>query len=270
MFFDNRAKEISSLIKSHNEEILKGIYDIHMEVLKNTNDEVQYFRTFFPLFQSYINNLNILPHYLRFHCRTIEVHQKPVLTLGDNKSCELGDYFINIIYKHNTEILGEKIIIYQHKRTKSNYWKIDQKQLDLLKNWDTFCFGRTINKKLFYKLKPTRPEFGSYILIKSIENFFISNIFGTAYDISEIQTHNRIHVKDVDKFYYSSICAFFNQLIWEIGEPIIPNTEIFEFKDALYKYVGWKNSDGMKFINRKKESFEKKFFGIEILVSREQ
>lgn len=181
MYFNNHGKTISAKIKSHNDTIVNNFWLLHTAALK-TRTEVQYFRHFFPAFQNYLNALRIPG--VTFQCRTKEIHSSPLVTYGTSQTCELGDYILVVKYKMGNVLIGQKTIIYQLKRTHTNSWVINQKQLTLLKNWPTFNFGRTTAGKNTFTLRPTRPEYGSFVLIKEIhQSAFQSNIFATAYDI---------------------------------------------------------------------------------------
>lgn len=193
MFFNNHGKEISSKIKSQNRTILRDVTHLHIDAVNCTRTEIQYFRHFFPAFESYMNGLRI--DGVTFNCRTKEIHSSPLVTYGVRKTCELGDYIIVVKYKHNGVLIGRKTIIYQLKRSHSNSWSFDQKQLTLLKDWPTFNFGRRLNALNTFTLRPTRPEYGSFVLINDLKlGLSKSNIFGTAYDIFQNQIRNRVHV----------------------------------------------------------------------------
>ena len=236
MFFNDDAKEISALIKSHNQEIIKEFIDIHEKAVSNTRTELQYFRTFFPALEMYLNSLRIPGAY--FQCRTREIHGKPMITFGTRQTCELGDYFIVVKYKKNNTLIGQKTIVYQLKRSHTNSWSINQRQLYFLKNWPSFNFGRIYNGFNSFRLRPTRPEFGSYVLINDLfKGFYESNIYGTAHDIHNNQNGTRIQLRDKQKFYYSSLFSYFNLLTWENGEPILPNTDMGDFNSILYNYI---------------------------------
>lgn len=269
MFFNDDAKDISAIIKSHNRDIIDEFGRIHIDSVRTTRTELQYFRAFFPALESYMNSLRIPGAY--FSCRTREIHGKPMVTFGPRTTCELGDYFVVVQYKKNNFLIGQKAIVYQLKRSHTTSWNINQRQLSFLKNWPSFNFGRTPNGLNSFRLRPTRPEYGSYVLINDLSRGFReSNIYGTAYDIDNNQNGTRVRMLDKEKFYYCSLFSYFNLLTWENGEPISPNTDIGDFHSALYRYMNWEqNSDG-EFDNVRKTSGEGGFWGIEITVSTEQ
>ena len=100
MFFNDDAKKISALIKTHNQEIIREFVDIHENAVLATRTELQYFRAFFPALETYLNSIRIPGAY--FNCRTREIHGKPMVTFGPRQTCELGDYFIVVKYKRIT------------------------------------------------------------------------------------------------------------------------------------------------------------------------
>jgi hypothetical protein len=229
---------------------------------------VQYFRNFFPAFESYLNGQRIPG--LSFDCRTKEIHSSPLVNYGPSKTCELGDYIIIVKYRIRGVVIGEKIIIYQLKRTHKNSWSIDQKQLTLLKDWPTFSFGRRLKVINSFSLRPTRPEFGSFVLIKDPKNGpHRSTLFGTAYDVFNNQTGHTVRISDNDKFYPYGLFSYFKLLTWEIGEPIIPNTDIADLISALYRYMEWEEDPPDEFIRFEKKGEENSFWGIEINVNSE-
>ena len=274
MYFSKDGKEISAAIKEHNKKIIRVLAHMHLMSLLTTTNEVAYFRSFFPNMASYFNSLT-LPG-VRFSCRAKEIHQSPYVKPAVGPSCELGDYFIIVKYMKGSTLVGRKKIIFQLKRSYNNSWSISQPQLSLLRDWPTFSFGRTFKGTSSFNLRPTRPEYGSFVLVRkktgliNRKNFNISNLFGTAFDISRIQQRKRISVNDEDRFYYSGVCAYFNLLTWEIGEPIIGNTDISDFTSALYRYMEWEEDPPEEFKGFQKEGEEKAFWGIEITVSTDQ
>ncbi|SHE54473.1 hypothetical protein [Chryseobacterium sp. OV279] len=269
MFFNDDAKEISAIIKSYNKEILLNFIKIHINAVSTTRNEIQYFRTFFPALETYLNSVRIPSVY--FTCRTREIHGKPMVTFGSRNTCELGDYFIVVKYIKNNILIGQKTIIYQLKRSHTNSWKIDQRQLNFLKNWPSFNFGRTQNGSNSFRLRPTRPEYGSYVLINDLDKgLHESNIYGTAYDIHNNQEAGRIQLTNKQKFYYCSLLSYFNLMTWENGEPIIQNTDIGDFNLALYRYMGWEQNEDDEFKNFNKKNSEESFWGIELTIGTEQ
>ncbi len=268
MFFNNQGKEISSRIKSHKQRLIFNFIRLHIDAINKTRTEVQYFRHFFPALQTYLNGLRIPG--ANFSCRVKEIHGSPLVTYGARQTCELGDYIIIVKYKNNGMLVGQKTIVYQLKRSHRKSWDIDQRQLTLLKNWPTFNFGRRQNSANSFTLRPTRPEYGSFVLVNDLRfGLFESNIFGTAYDIFQNQNRNRIQVSDVDKFYYCGIISYMSLLAWEIGEPIIPNTDISDFTSALYRYMEWEEDPPDEFIKYERKGEDHSFWGIEITVGTE-
>jgi hypothetical protein len=268
MYFNNDGKIISAKIRSHNNKIFHDFWSLHSAALA-TRTEIQYFRHFFPALQNYINALRI-PGVL-FQCRAKEIHSSPLVTYGTGKTCELGDYILIVKYKNRNVLIGKKLIIYQLKRTHTNSWSIDQKQLKLLRDWPTFCFGRTTVGKNTYTLRPTRPEYGSFVLIRDNHPIeFYSDVYGSAYDISNNQFGKSVRFTDIHKFHYSGLFSYFKLLTWEIGEPIIENTDIADFTSALYRYMEWEEDPPNEFIQYEKKGEENSFWGIEITVSAEE
>lgn len=269
MFFNDEAKEISALIKSYNQEIIKEFVNIHEYAVSSTRTELQYFRAFFPALETYLNSLRIPGTY--FNCRTREIHGTPMVTFGPRQTCELGDYFIVVKYLKNNILIGQKTIVYQLKRSHTNSWNINQRQLHFLKNWPSFNFGRTYHGINSFRLRPTRPEYGSYVLINSLyKGFFESNIYGTAYDIYNNQNGTRVQLRDKQKFYYCSLFSYFNLLTWENGEPITPNTDIEDFNSALYRYMNWEQNEEDEFKNFNKNTSKNSFWGVEITIGIEE
>lgn len=247
MYFSNDGKLISSKIKCENVSILTNLLNLHQTALLSTHTEVNYFRNFFPAFETYVNSIRI-PGII-FNCKTKELHASPFVTFEKSKCCELGDYLINVEYKKTGVTIGKKSIVYQFKRSKKN-WKIDQTQLYFLKNWPTFNFGKKLNPSETITINPTRPEFGSYVLVNDIKyGPFVSNIFGSAYEIHNNKTGKIVTISSYNNFYYNSIISYFNLLIWEIGEPI--SEDIRLFIEKLYDYKKWdleaKDEDEVKF-----------------------
>lgn len=268
MFFNNYGKEISSKIKSHGQFILNDFYSFHFNAVNNTRTEIQYFRHFFPALETYLNGVNISG--LSFTCRTKEIHGSPIVTYGVGKSCELGDYIIVVKYKKTGQLVGRKIIIYQLKRSHNSFWSINQKQLNLLKDWPTFNFGRRQNAANSFTLRPNRPEYGSFVLVNDLKFGRVeSNVFGTAYDVFQNQANKRVRVADRIKFYYPGIISYFNLLIWEIGEPIVANTDIADFTSALYRFLDWEEDPSDEFLKYQKTGDNNSFWGIEITVNSE-
>jgi hypothetical protein len=267
MYFNSTGKRISSKIKAYNKIIFQNMVHIHLSALTNTKYELDYFRQFFPGLQSFLNHFSIPG--VTFACRTQEIHGKPLVSYGNRKTCELGDYFIIIKYLYRGTIIGKKGIIYQFKRTHKKYWSIDQKQLTLLKDWPTFSFGRTLHKTNSFNLRPSQTEFGSFALISNPSHRLRSHVIGTAFDIFNIQNQNKILVSDYYKFFPYSIFSYVKLLSWEIGEPILPNTDIADLINALYRYVDWQDDPPEEFIQFERKGEKKEFWAVEITVNYE-
>lgn len=83
------------------------------------------------------------------------------------------------------------------------------------------------------------------------------------------QTRGNVRLADISKFYYCGLISYFNLLTWEIGEPIIHNTDVADFTSALYRYMEWEDDPPNEFIKFEKKGEENSFWGIEITVNAE-
>ena len=270
MYFSDKAKEISAKIKTYNKQIISQLFQEHFNTIHNTHSEIEYFRGFFPKFVNVINSITF-PN-LHISCRANEIHAKPKVTYGIRKSCELGDYFMVVKYKYRNSIIGKKMIIFQFKRTHSTSWKIDKKQLELLKNWPSFKFGLKYDSYNNFKLRPTRPEFGSYVLIGD-SNFGLekSNLYGTAYDIdAALNNYKSINKSNYRNLYYCSIFSYFNLLCWKIGEPVINGTDINDFFNTLYRFMNWEEDPPKEFDRFEKIGENKAFWGVEVTIDMKE
>lgn len=265
MFFNNLGKELSAKIKSQGWQILSGLNNIHANAVTNTRNEVDYFRHYFRDFKPYINGLRIPGATLT--CKAEEIHGRPIVTLSGGQRCELGDYMVVIKYKQGATVIGRKIVICQYKRSHNNTWSINQTQLTLLRDWPVFQFGRVATGINSFSLNPTRPEFGSYQLINDLNRGRISNLYGNAYEVSARQRGTHVHTADAANFFYDVQVAFSLLLAWEIGEPIIPSSDIENFVSALYRYIGWEEDPPDEFNDFSTQNSEGGFWAIEITVS---
>lgn len=270
MYFNDIAKEISAKIKTSNKQIVNKLFHEHINTMNNTHTELEYFRYFFPKFAKIIESIST-PN-LKISCRWEEIHAKPKVTYGLRKSCELGDYFIVVKYRYKRSIIGKKIIIFQFKRTHSKSWKIDQKQLGLLRDWPSFKFGLKYDSYNNFNLRPSRPEFGSYILIGDLKNGLKqSNLYGTAFDIkAALGNYKSINQSNYRKLYYCSILSYFNLLCWEIGEPVLEGSDIGDFFNTLYRFMFWEKDPPKEFAKFVREGDNKAFWGIEITVDKKE
>lgn len=270
MYFTKEGKEISSIIKSEYRPILHRIQRIHRDSIESTRTELEYFDDFFPKLQEFYNNLQLPGLYL--NCRTKRIHGKPKVTYGNGRNCEIGDYFIVVKYIHNGQVIGKKIIFYQLKRTHQASWKIDQRQLTLLKDWPSFSFGKQYDATNSFNLRPITTELGSFVLVRNVSEPwpYHSDVFGTAYDIFQTQNENqRIGRNESFKLRIRAAVAHFHLLTWEFGEPIIPNTDIADFTSAIYRYMDWHEDPPNEFDNYQNTGQKKFFWGVEITVGGE-
>lgn len=270
MFPDNVSKRISSIIRNDWLKLWEKVYEIQDNAIKNTNNEVEYFREFFNNLKDYFESQPIAR--LSVECQTKEIHQKPKVKFGKGKNPELGDYFINVKYYDNRKLLGKKFIIYQFKiadKTKPR-WKIDQIQLELLRDWPEFQLGKKSMGYNSFILIPKTKEFGSYWLSQRTaeSHFWGLDIVSSAMDISLFQNKNHIeNLIPLLIYPNSGTTALILQLMWFYGEFVERNTKIDDFIETLYRYVGFAPDPPNEFDEFSTESNdETAFWGIEIIV----
>jgi len=257
-------KKIIALIQQSGRSILHTVFNLCQSAIKDTSDEVAFFQKFFPAMESYLNQVNINP-LLRFKCKTIEIHKKPIVKYGDNQKCELGDYFVNVKYENSGEAIGSRLVIYQVKYTKKSTWGLNKKQLLLLSNWPTFSFGKQGFGTNTFTLNNTTNDLGTYSFIGKPNNTFT---FPAAI-VQNIQKTNSLNSNNLCGIYpYILANAIYHQLIWKYGEPITENTNHKLFLETLYRYVRFAPDPPDEFkgymIN---ENDKKTFWGIEIVAS---
>lgn len=287
MFPNKISMHISSLIHKNWRDIYDATYKIQESALKNTDNEVSYFDYFVPGLRAFLNSYRIPG--ITFSCITGRNHGKPKVKFrGTSTGPELGDYFINVKYFNGRKLLGKKFINYQFKikdRTKDQ-WKIDQRQLRLLRDWPYFEFGKKgkINR---FNLNPKTPEFGSYWLIQRDHQINFRrggwsilprvtrgyDIVADATHISNVQVKGKIDINGVNSTLYpfTGTEAILLQLMWKIGEFIEPNSDIENFVETLYRYLGMSPDPPNEFKNYSTNPDDGKItYGLEISVIYEK
>ena len=286
MFPSPRAIEISSAIGAHFANLVEEITKIQISAHSVSSGEVEYFRHFFKPLETMLNGFHIKG--ISFRCRTVEIHQKPIVKYGRNSKCELGDYFVNIKYIDKRKLLGRKLIIYQFKMDQHPLsWKIDKKQLKLLCEWPTFKFGNKIKGYNTFTLTPKTPDLGSYWLASKqpiISKFSIGDpwrryfqldfydIVKTSSSIKRELTRRSFNFTISPPYFDHGLFGAVSlvlQLMWRHGEFIEAGTPFDDFLDTLYRYVNWAPDPKGEFDGFKSENENKSgFWGVEILVSR--
>lgn len=281
MFPCKESMQISSLILGEWSDLIFDIHRIHAQTIAKTHREVEYFREFFYSFQNFINSYKIPG--IDFVCKAKEIHRKPIVQMLDSTRCELGDYFINVKYMSNGRLLGKKLIIYQFK-IGNGKWNIDQKQLKLMKDWPTFAFGRSASGVKSYNLHPKTVELGSYWLVDSScfcsrgfysSGFYSSGFYGSGFyssgglssalDIYNYQHNNRLGNHEAQKIRLCGETGLISQLGWKSGELIEKDSDLSDFLDALYRYIGFDPDPPDEFDGFTTKEGSGSFGGVEII-----
>jgi hypothetical protein len=164
MFVSREAKELATTLGRHSHGLLEEVLSAFEESVVQCRSEVVFFRSLIQNLQRRLNSLSIPG--ASFQCRQKEIHQKPIVS-GSFGNCELGDLLIVVKY-HLVDFTTEtKSIIYQAKMCDrgSRVCSIDQTQLELLRDWPPFEFGRKRDGgRQLYSIQPQTLEFGSYML----------------------------------------------------------------------------------------------------------
>lgn len=264
MFPNKESMEISSVIMGHWQELLHNFSIFHNHAILRANGEVQYFRYFFNDLSIYLNSISFSG--INFDCQTVEIHQKPIVSFHPGKRCELGDYFVSVKYVDgNGRLLGKKLVIYQFKMGRNNKFKIDQVQLELLRNWPTFTFGRRNFGVNTYNLRPKTPDLGSYWLALRENSDY--SFAASATDIYNYQVSNKIGFNELNKIILTGQVALLLQLGWRYGEYVQENSDMNDFFDTLYRYVGFDPDPPDEFIGfMTDKNSDESFWGIEVKI----
>lgn len=164
MILGAEAKGIASSLRSTCGLIFEPIAEAFAVAVLNCRSEVKFFKKLIRELRDRLNGFE-LP-LAKFSCRIAEIHQKP-LVQTDRYRCELGDLMITVKYHPLHSRKQAKTVIYQAKMSegRSRVCKIDQNQLNLLRTWPTFRFGRKRQGGVReYSIRPRTIEFGSYML----------------------------------------------------------------------------------------------------------
>jgi hypothetical protein len=164
MFASREAKEVATILGQHSYLLLEEVHTAFEEAVVRCGSEVAFFRSLIQKLEDRLNNLRVPG--ISFRCRQVEIHQKPIVS-GVFGSCELGDLLVVVKYHLVDFSVEAKSIIYQAKMCDrgSHSCSIDQTQLELLRNWPPFEFGRKRGgSRHLYTIQPKTVEFGSYML----------------------------------------------------------------------------------------------------------
>jgi hypothetical protein len=186
--------------------------------------------------------------------RAIEVHAKPkvdfICATGATCNRELADILFVVKYvQPNKNSYEAKAILHQAKATRvpaSLICDIDSFQLELLRDWPAFEFGRVhTGGPRRYKIVPVTQEFGSYMLMRRrpVNGQYISLY---RKDYGAVPTAWIVHAAgpanvNIGTLPFSLLVSnqIFNHIAFVQGEPhTTPGVQ--RLVNALYRYVGWK------------------------------
>lgn len=271
MFLSLEAKEVSNVLRQHSAPLRNAIFTAFENAILGCTKEVKFFRELIKELDSRLSQIKISN--IKITCRHIEIHQKPIVKTSTG-NCELGDLLIVVKYHLQDFTIEAKSIIYQVKLSdySSKKCSIDQIQLNLLKNWVPFEFGRKRNGGLQqYFIQPQTLEFGSYMLEPRdpVQGDFIPNkakCYGTCPSAWSVHQEGTRTV-DLTSLQYTRGDAqtLLSHLIFEIGEHH-NNRPVQQLIDALYRYAGLSPDPPDEFENFWEEMEEDGFAILEINV----
>lgn len=288
MILSREAQGVASFLRSTCELIYVPVAKAFEQSVPGSGSEVAFFRKLIRELSNRLGEIQ-LP-IARFSCRIAEVHQKPIVKTNSYR-CELGDLLVVVKYHPLSSQMEAKSVLFQAKmsRSRSRWCKLDQKQLDLLRRWPPFEFGRERDGgPRRYDLRPRSLEFGSYMLEprNAAKNSVLSQwrpdipleyghssgswerTFGlcpTAWDCfwdgpEGVELRKESHLlPDVD--------AIVGQVIFHRGEHH-SNSGVRDLVEALYRYVGLESDPPKEFEGFVEESEDDGFAVLEVNVEQ--
>ena len=251
MFRTKTAKIVSTVIRSNPRSVQSAIADTIKTAVLGA-DEVPFIKRFEAEWPNRIETA-IQGLGLQCKCDAISVHQKPQVWFNDSSAsrvrCELGDILLVVKYVVGPGQFEAKSVIYQAKMTDTKHptkCKINQRQLELLRDWPAFELGRNSQGQAVpYVLNPTTTEFGSYMLMRRRPNIgeYVSlyrQDYGVAPNALQVSTAGPNTV-DITTIPHTLLVksALFNQVAFIHGEPHV-GYGIQRLINTIYRYVGWK------------------------------